>query len=102
MNITTKVVSSNPVDGDMFSMQHYVIKLVSDLRQVGGFLRVHLYLFCFFTTWLCVRLLQGLLKNKDRKLPYSFNSSLRYIDNVLSLLSSVHKITQWFFFDPFL
>jgi hypothetical protein len=27
--ITTKVVSSNPV--------HYVIKFVSDLRQVGGF-----------------------------------------------------------------
>ena len=27
------VVRSNP----MYSMQHYVIKLVSDLRQVGGF-----------------------------------------------------------------
>jgi hypothetical protein len=34
--ITTNVVSSNPTQ----AMQHYVIKFVSDLRQVGGFLRV--------------------------------------------------------------
>jgi hypothetical protein len=38
--ITTKVVSSNPVHGEVYSMQHYVIKFVSDLQQVGGFLRV--------------------------------------------------------------
>ena len=25
---------------EVFSIQHYVIKFVSDLRQVGGFLRV--------------------------------------------------------------
>jgi len=35
--ITTKVVSSNPVRGDVYPIQHYVIKFVSDLRQVGGF-----------------------------------------------------------------
>jgi len=29
--ITTKVVSSNPVHGEMSSIQHYVIKFVSDL-----------------------------------------------------------------------
>jgi hypothetical protein len=38
--ITTKFVSSNPVHGDVYSIQHYVIKIVGDLRQVGGFLRV--------------------------------------------------------------
>jgi hypothetical protein len=32
--ITTKVVSSNPVHGEVRSIQHYVIKFVSDLRQV--------------------------------------------------------------------
>jgi len=36
--ITTKVVRSNPVHGEKYSIQHYVIKFVSDLRQVGGFL----------------------------------------------------------------
>ena len=38
--ITTKVVSSNPVHGKVYSIQHFVIKFVSDLRQVGGFLPV--------------------------------------------------------------
>jgi len=38
--ITTKVVSSNPVYGEVYSIQHYVIKFVSDLRQNGRFLRV--------------------------------------------------------------
>ena len=37
--ITTKVVSSNPVHGEVYSI-HYVIKFVSDLPQVGDFLRV--------------------------------------------------------------
>jgi hypothetical protein len=32
-------VRSNPVRGDVYSIQHYVIKCVSDLWQVGGFLR---------------------------------------------------------------
>jgi hypothetical protein len=34
-----KVVSSNPANGEVYSIQHYVIKFVSDLRQIGGFLR---------------------------------------------------------------
>ena len=38
--ITTKVVSSNLVHDEVYSIQHYVIKFVSDLRQVGGFLLV--------------------------------------------------------------
>jgi hypothetical protein len=40
VSITTEFVSSNPIHGEVYSIQHYVIKLVSDLRQVGGFLRV--------------------------------------------------------------
>ena len=37
MPITTKVVSLNPAHGEVYSIQHYVIKFISDLRQVGGF-----------------------------------------------------------------
>jgi len=37
--ITTKVVNSNPTHGEVYSIQHYVIKFVSDLRKVSGFLR---------------------------------------------------------------
>ena len=32
--ITTNVVSSNAAPGEVYSIQHYVIKFVSDLRQV--------------------------------------------------------------------
>ena len=38
--ITTDVVSSNLDQGEVYSMQHYVLKFVSDLQQVSGFLRV--------------------------------------------------------------
>ena len=38
--ITTNVVSSNPIHGKVYPIQHYVIKVVSDLRQVSGFLQV--------------------------------------------------------------
>jgi hypothetical protein len=33
-------VSSNPVLGEVYTIQHYVIKFVNDLRQVGGFLQI--------------------------------------------------------------
>ena len=32
-------MSLNPVHGEMYSLQHYVMKFVSDLRQVTGFLQ---------------------------------------------------------------
>ena len=40
MPITTKVMSSNPDHGEVYSIQHHAIKFVSVLRQVGGFLWV--------------------------------------------------------------
>jgi hypothetical protein len=33
----TKVVSSNLVHGEVYLIQHYAIKFVSDLRRTGGF-----------------------------------------------------------------
>jgi hypothetical protein len=40
VTITTKVVRSNPAHGEVYSIQHYVIKFVSDLLQVGVVFRV--------------------------------------------------------------
>jgi hypothetical protein len=37
--IITKVVGSNTIHGEVYSIQHYVIKFVSDLRHIGSFLR---------------------------------------------------------------
>ena len=40
VSITTNVVSSNAAHDKVYSIQYYVIKFVSDLQQVGGFLRI--------------------------------------------------------------
>jgi hypothetical protein len=37
--IIANVVRSNPAHDEVYSIQHYVIKFVSDFRQVGCFLR---------------------------------------------------------------
>ena len=38
--IITNFVSSNLAHGKVYTMQHYVIKFVSEFRHIGGFLRV--------------------------------------------------------------
>ena len=38
--VPTKVVSLNPTNGKVYWIQHYVIKFVSDLWYVCGFLHV--------------------------------------------------------------
>ena len=38
--LSTHIVSLNPAHGEVYSIQHCVIKFVSDLWQVGGFLWV--------------------------------------------------------------
>jgi len=40
VHIITNVESLNSARGEVYSIQQYVKKLVSDLRQVGGFLQV--------------------------------------------------------------
>ena len=40
VHITTNVVSSKTPHCEVYSIQHYVIKFISDLRQVGDFLEV--------------------------------------------------------------
>ena len=40
MPFTTKIVSSNPAHGDVYSIQHDIAKYVRWLQQVGGFLGV--------------------------------------------------------------
>ena len=41
--VTTKVVSSSPTHGEVYLIQHYVIKLASDLWQVIDFLRILMF-----------------------------------------------------------
>jgi hypothetical protein len=53
--IITNVVSSNTNHGELYSIEHYVIKFVSDLREVGGFLLVLKYLqHLYILLYICV------------------------------------------------
>ena len=79
VSITSKVVSSNHAHSEMYSIQYYVIQFVSDLRKVGGFLRV----FCFTSTNTTDRhdIAEILLKvalNTITLLPYEKNYVLFY------------------------
>ena len=40
VHITTNAVSLNPTHDEVYLIQNYVVKFVSDLRQVNGFLQV--------------------------------------------------------------
>jgi len=71
----------------MFLSTTYLSSLVDgcfNKRLVLQWVRIVLRYFpiCFYTFE--AGFLQGNLKNKDRKLPKTFNSSFRYIDGVLS------------------
>ena len=48
----TNVVSLNTVHGEVYSIQHYVIKFVSDLWQASGFLMVLWFSPSFKLTWI--------------------------------------------------
>jgi len=63
VSITTKVVSSNPTHGGAYSIQHYVIKCVSDLRQVADFfpgqlMKVKTDIFLPSSSWRPIRLMK--------------------------------------------
>ena len=79
--VTTNVVSSNPAHGEVYSIQHYVMKFVSDLRQVGGFLRI-------FRFPPPIKLTATILLNL-------FESGVQHHNPPLFLYRSVHPF-KWF------
>jgi hypothetical protein len=40
VDINKTTIPINPTNSEVYSIQHYVIKFVSDLQQVSGFLRL--------------------------------------------------------------
>jgi hypothetical protein len=36
-NHINRLEATNPANGEVYSIQHYVIKFVNDFKQVGGF-----------------------------------------------------------------
>jgi hypothetical protein len=67
-NTPAKVVSSNPAHGEVYSIQLNVIKFVSDLRQVGGFLSL------FTNCHLCEPCIHGNIHKKKLKIPKGYSN----------------------------
>ena len=68
--ITTKVVSLNPDHGEEYSIQHYVIKVVSGLRWVGGFLRVLLFPPQWYITEILLKVALNTINQKPNLIRY--------------------------------
>jgi hypothetical protein len=64
-------VSSNRAHGEVYSIQHYVIKFVSFLSQVGGFLRVLRFLPSAITGNIAVLVSEVILKEVDNLISFS-------------------------------
>ena len=73
--ITTKVVSS------IYSIQHYVIKFVSDLRQVGGSLRfpLSIKLTCFNISEILLKVMFNTISLASPKYGINLNIYAQYI-----------------------
>ena len=97
MPITNKVVSSNPVHGEVYSIQHYVIKFVGYLRQVGGFL----WVFRFpppikLYSWNIVE--SGVKYYKSKHKPIAFRRSENCMSSLLTKKEVIYIFYRQFIF----
>ena len=90
--ITTNVVSSNHVHFEVYSIQHYVIKFVSDLQQVGGFLWTLVFL--HQQNWPS-RYNRNIVESDDhRYVPLVVNTSQSFPHSWL-ITGFVTRLTRW-------
>ena len=71
VHITSKIASSNPAVGEVYSLEHYVIEFVSDLRQDCCFLRILQFLLQIklIATYLTGILLNGIRHHNNNLNP---------------------------------
>ena len=81
--LCNKCIITN-VYGQVYSIQHYVIKFVSDLRQVGGFLRVLRFPPIKLTPWYSWTIVESGVKHH--------NPNLLLLYPVLTVERSIIKI----------
>jgi hypothetical protein len=119
--ITTDVVSSNPIHGEVYLIQHYVIKFVSDLRQVvftwiihdyEGFLMnwlvygVKCHFQQYFSYIVAVSFIGGGNRRTQRKPLTCLEKDMQYIDRgktwnnalwAVALYIQVKNICTWYY-----
>jgi hypothetical protein len=106
VHITTKVVSSYATHGKVYSIQHYVIKFVSEARQVGGFLRVlqfpppihtlftfQCFLYPFCNQYTIPKAFYKLIPSKHLKVPAKFRQRFNASANLMHCLQ---EDCHWF------
>ena len=99
--IITKVVSSNLIHGEVYSIKHYVIMFVSDLRQVRNFL--HQYIWQPRYNWNIVE--SGVKKHKPNhaiyNIVYSTVKMTLHIWYFCVLCMTPYNIVQYIFLSVF-
>ena len=98
MPITIKVVVSNPVHDEVYSIQHYVINFVSDLRKVSGFLRVLQFPPPIkVTTTIKWNTFESGIKHHNPNLnqTYWFCFSFKYIEHMILYFVSGYLYSRW-------
>ena len=102
VHITTKVVSSYATHGKVYSIQHYVIKFVSEARQVGGFLRVlqfpppihtlfafQCFLYPFCNQYTIPKAFYKLIPSKHLKVPAKFRQRFNASANLMHVCRKI-------------
>ena len=92
------VVSSNPIHSEVYSMQQYGIKFVSNLRQVGGFLWVVWFpppikLDCHDITEILLKVALNIIKPKTRKIiSWSVTVYNKYLSSQCNLTVKIEPV----------
>ena len=92
--ITTKVVSLNPVHGEVYSIQHYVIKFVSYLRQDSGFLRVPRFPDCHDITKILLKVELNTMNRTEHILGYYYNMIPFFYSELSAVKEHDKKVTK--------
>jgi hypothetical protein len=83
-------VSSNPAHGEVYSIQHYVIKFVTNLRQIRDFLRVSLVSYCRDITELLLKVALKTINHKDVSCQFITVSHLLFFSLVFLLAFNIY------------
>ena len=96
VSIATNVVSLNPAHCEVYQIQHYVIKFVSDLPHVSGFLWVLLISYINKTDRHDITeiLLKVALNTINLTLTLQINANSKYIDEIVVLFNTCKILCQ--------
>ena len=85
--IATKILSSNPVHGEVYSIQHYLIKFVSDLLHITYFLRV-----LRFPPRIKLKVALNTIKQPTNSITYLYSTKIHIFSREIKYQSIIRNI----------